>query len=153
MTSTLSVLASLWVSTPSIPTYHLRVPHQPAYKRASPHVVNPVHLRRFSLILSLLNKLLNISCLSPLHRPAEQVSRADLSRVGHERRRDQPCSIFGSFPPPLTAPTSRCTLTVPDGEHTYYCILAPIPSFFFAISHVYRLCTIYIWFTTLPIVE
>jgi len=44
---------------------HLRVPHQPAYKRASPHVVNPVHLRRFSLILSLSNKLSDIFRLSP----------------------------------------------------------------------------------------
>jgi len=71
----------VWQDAFSFSSTHLRVPHQPAYKRASPHVVNPVHLRRFSLILSLLNKLLNISCLSPLHRPAEQVSRAGLSRV------------------------------------------------------------------------
>src|SRR6188768_2879363 len=122
---------------------HLRVPHQPAYKRASPHVVNPVHVRRFSLIPLPSNKPSNISCLSPLHRPAEHVSRDGLSHVGHERRRDQPCSIFGSFPPPLTAPTLRRVLTVPDGEHTYYCIPAPFPSGFFASSHVYRLCTIY----------
>ena len=38
-----------------------------AYKRASPHVVNPVHLRRFSLILSLSNKLSDIFRLSPQH--------------------------------------------------------------------------------------
>src|SRR6188768_702548 len=39
---------------------HLRVPHQPAYKRARPHVVNPVHLQRFSLILLPLDKPSNI---------------------------------------------------------------------------------------------
>ena len=44
---------------------HLRVPHQPAYKRANPHVVNPVHVRRFSLIPSPSNKPSNILRLSP----------------------------------------------------------------------------------------
>ena len=138
-------------SVPSIS--HLRVPHQPAYKRARPHVVNPVHLQRFSLILLPLDKPSNIFRLKSLASSGCTGTVCRAFPRWHGWRRDQPRPIFGSFPPPPNVPTSRRALTVRDSEHAFYTIPGPLPSVFFTISHLYRLCTIYVGLVMLIIEE